>query len=438
MSNFQERLLRAIPGGAHTYSRGADQFPSNAPEILASGKGCYVTDPEKNTFLDYGMALRANILGYADSDIDQAAFKQMQHGNNLTRASLIELEAAETLIDLIPCVEMVKFTKNGSTAVSAAVKIARAATGHTLVARCADHPFFSFDDWFIGSTPLTKGIPETVQQQTLTFPYNDIEALRNLVDEHQGQLACIVLEAATTAHPAPSKTHEGETFLHDVQRLCRQEGIVFILDEMITGFRWHLQGASSYYNISPDLCTFGKAMANGYSVAAVAGKRELMELGNIVETGQERLFLLSTTHGAEMCGLGAFVATVKKLKQRDVIPYIWQFGQQLINEANQLITQHQLQEYIRFDGIPCSPFYLTYDCDKSVSMEYRTLFSQEMIKQGVLMPWLALSYAHGTAELEKTLSALEHTLKVYQQALEQDVSAYLVGESIKPVFRKYN
>ena len=158
--NFQERLLRAIPGGAHTYSRGYDQYPVNAPQILERGKGAYIFNQDGRKFLDYGMALRAVNLGYAESDIDEAAIKQIRNGNNLTRPSFIELEAAELLIDLIDSVDMVKFTKNGSTAVSAAVKLARAFTGRSLVARCAEQPFFSYDDWFISSTPVTKGIPQ--------------------------------------------------------------------------------------------------------------------------------------------------------------------------------------------------------------------------------------------------------------------------------------
>ena len=139
--NYQERLLRAIPGGAHTYSRGYDQYPINAPEILESGKGVYIFDPKGKKYLDYGMGLRAVNLGYAESEIDEAAIKQIRNGTNLTRPSLIELEAAELLIDLIDSVDMVKFTKNGSTAVSAAVKLARAFTGRDLVARCAEQPF---------------------------------------------------------------------------------------------------------------------------------------------------------------------------------------------------------------------------------------------------------------------------------------------------------
>src|SRR3990170_8763163 len=124
--SYQDRLQKAIPGGAHTYSRGFDQFPANAPQILARGKGAYVFDPEGNRFLDYGMALRAVNIGYAEDEIDAAAIEQIKYGNNLTRPSMIELEAAELLVELIDSVDMVKFTKNGSTAVSAAVKLARA------------------------------------------------------------------------------------------------------------------------------------------------------------------------------------------------------------------------------------------------------------------------------------------------------------------------
>ncbi len=148
--NYQERLLRAIPGGAHTYSRGHDQFPTNAPEILERGKGVYIFDPTGKKYLDFGMALRAVNLGYAEDAVDEAAIKQIRNGTNLTRPSMIELEAAELLVGMIDSADMVKFTKNGSTAVSAAVKLSRAYTGRNMVARCAEHPFLSYDDWFIG------------------------------------------------------------------------------------------------------------------------------------------------------------------------------------------------------------------------------------------------------------------------------------------------
>lgn len=438
MLSYKERLLKAIPGGAHTYSRGFDQYPENAPQILKRGKGAYLYDDKENKFLDYGMALRAVNLGYAQEDVDQAAFKQIGFGNNLTRPSLIELEAAEALVDLIDSVDMVKFTKNGSTAVSAAVKLSRAYTDRTLVVRCQDHPFFSYDDWFIGSTPITKGIPEEVIKQTKTFSYNNLESLKKIFEEYPKEIACVVLEPSTLEHPAPSVEVEGETFLHDVKRLCHKYGAVFVLDEMITGFRWDVKGAQHYYNIEADLCTFGKAMANGFSVAAIAGKRDIMKLGSIEFEGEERVFLLSTTHGAEMCGLGAFVETLKFLKIHHVIEHFWSFGEKLKNCFNEVAKEKGVQDYFKAVGLACSPNYLTYNKSGEADLGLRTLFSQEMIKNGVLAPWLALSYAHGEKELEITRNALSHSLEVYAKALDEGVDKYLIGSPIKPVFRKYN
>ncbi|HCE2221271.1 TPA: glutamate-1-semialdehyde 2,1-aminomutase [Vibrio parahaemolyticus] len=439
MSNYKERLLKAIPGGAHTYSRGYDQYPESAPQILSRGKGAYCYDDKGTEYLDYGMSLRAVNLGYANDEVDMAAFEQMRNGNNLTRASLIELQAAELLIDLIDSVDMVKFTKNGSTAVSAAVKLARAYTNRNLVARCAEHPFFSYDDWFIGSTPITKGIPEDTIKQTKMFSYNDINSLKALIEQHPDQFACVVLEPSTMDHPAPSVEVEGETYLHDVQRLCKKHGIVFILDEMITGFRWHIKGAQHYYNIQPDLCTFGKAMANGFSVAAVAGKREIMQLGSIEFAGSERLFLLSTTHGAEMCGLGAFVKTVEYIQKNDTIEHLWDYGQKLTDLMNRKAKEAGVESHFQAGGVPCSPWYMTYGPDGQADLAFRTLFSQEMLKNGVLIPWIALSHSHGEKELEMTEKALEAALNVYKKAIDAgSTEGYLKGDVIKPVFRSIN
>ena len=428
---FSERLNSVIPGGAHTYSRGDDQFPSNAPQILTHGKGCHVFDPDGRRFLDYGMALRAVNIGYAEDEIDESAIRQIRNGNNLTRASTIELEAAEQLVDLIDSVDMVKFTKNGSTAVSAAVKLARAYTGRDLVARCADHPFFSYDDWFIGSTPLTKGVPREIQEQTKLFRYNDLASLEAILNAHPGQFACVVLEPAATDEPK-------DNFLHEVQALCRKHNAVFILDEMITGFRWHLKGAQHLYSIKPDLCTFGKAMANGYSVACVAGKREIMELGSINTPGAERVFLLSTTHGAEMAGLGAFVATLDYLKREGVVEHLWSYGKKLKALMNGLAQSQGIAHSFRAGGIDCSPWYTTLGNDGTVSLALRTLFAQEMVKNGVLMPWIALCHRHGDAELADTERALEAAFRIYRKALDEGPERYLEGSAIKPVFRRYN
>ena len=240
--NYKERLLKAIPGGAHTYSRGFDQFPENAPQILKRGEGAYVYDEDENKFLDYGMALRAVHLGYANKQVNNAAFKQIDFGNNLTRASIIELKAAELLIDIVDSVDMVKFTKNGSTATTAAVKLSRAYTGRTMIARCAENPFFSYDDWFIGSTPVTRGIPQKDIDSIKMFNYNNIESLEKLFDKYPSQIACVILEPAVNEHPK-------DNFLHKVKKLCHKNNAILIFDEMWTGFRWHLKGAEHYYDI---------------------------------------------------------------------------------------------------------------------------------------------------------------------------------------------
>ncbi len=428
---YQDRLLKSIPGGAHTYSRGYDQYPENAPQILEKGSGAYTYDADGNKYLDYGMALRAVNLGYANKEVNQAAIRQIENGNNLTRASIIELEAAELLIDMIDSVDMVKFTKNGSTATTAAIKLSRAYTNRHLVARCAEQPFFSYDDWFIGSTPIKKGIHQSDVDSTKMFNYNNIESLEKLFKEYPNKISCVILEPSSSEHPK-------DNFLHKVKELCHKNGAVFILDEMITGFRWHMKGAQHYYNIEADLCTFGKAMANGFSVAAVAGKRKIMQQGSIEFIGAERLFMLSTTHGAEMSGLGAFVETMKFMKEKKVVEYLWDYGSKLIKLMNDTAKKYGVEKNFISGGVECSPYYLTFDKDGQGSLGLRTLFSQEMIKNGVLIPWIAISYAHGEKELKLTKIALEKTFKVYKKAVDQGYEKYLVGDVIKPVFRKYN
>lgn len=428
---YSKRLNAIIPGGAHTYSRGDDQYPQNAPDILLKGKGCYVWDPTGRKFLDYGMALRAVTIGYAHKPVVDAALKQIRFGNNLTRASVVELEAAELLSKIIPSAEMVKFAKNGSTVTTAAVKLARAYTGRKYIAVCSDQPFFSYDDWFIGSTVVKRGVPDEVANLTVTFHYNDIESAKELFRRYPGQIAGVILEPATMVKPK-------DNFLRKLQALCRKEGAVFILDEMITGFRWHLQGAQTYFSVTPDLCTFGKAMANGFSVAALCGKKEIMNLGGILEEGAERVFLVSTTHGAEMSGLGAFIQTMHEYKKLHVVKHLWDYGTQLMRGINAIAKDLEIENYFCLEGYPCSPYFTAKDGDGTVSLPFRTLYAQEMLKSNILMPWIALSVAHGEEELEKTLTASEKALRIYKKALSDGINRFLTGPSIKPVFRKLN
>lgn len=449
--NFSERLHKVIPGGAHTYSRGDDQFPSNSPSILVRGKGSHVWDPAGNEFIDYGMGLRSVNIGYGNEEVAQAVYEESLKGNNLTRASLTELEAAELICDMIPSADMVKFAKHGSTVTSAAVKLSRAYTGRKYIAIPFEQPFFSFDDWFIGSTVLERGVPQESSHFTLKFNYNDIHSLQRLFDAYPNQIAAVMLEPATTLSPCDAsicsndKNHICATcpnnkthFLHKVKAVCKTEGAVFILDEMITGFRWHLNGAQTFFDIEPDLSTFGKAMANGFAVAALTGKREIMKIGGILEEGTERVFLTSTTHGAEMSALGAFIKTVEILKREHVVDHFWHYGKALTQGMNDIAKELGIENHFYTEGYACSPNYITKDESGNMSLALRTLFSQEMIKRGVLMPYVALSMAHTTSELNQTLDAVSGTLNIYKRALNDGIDTYLHSKVIKPVFRKYN
>lgn len=448
---LRARLHRVIPGGAHTYSRGDDQFPSIAPPVLSRGKGAYVWDTQGQRYLDYGMALRAVTIGYADPRVNAAAIAQIENGVNLTRATEIELEAAEMICDLIPCAEMVKFGKNGSNVTTAAVKIARAYTGRRYVCVPRQHPFFSFDDWFIGVTAIKRGTLADQAATTLVFDYNDLGSLKALFDQYPDQIAAVMLEPSTHIWPheadgrpglppEPDRTPDSYAggFLHQVRDLAHANGALFILDEMITGFRWNLRGAQATFGVEADLATYGKAMANGFSLAAVVGKREFMSVGSTDTPGMERTFLLSSTHGAEMPALGAFVEATRINAADDVPGHLWAYGARLKAGLAEVAGRHDLQDHVFMEGPAIALNYVTRDADGAPSLPMRTLFAQEMLKRGVMMPWLAISKAHGDAELALTMDAFDGALGVYRQALENGVDSRLNGPAIKPVFRTHN
>lgn len=427
---YGQKAHLLIPAGAHTYSRTDEVFPGNAPKIIERSKGVYTWDVDGNKYLDYGMACRSVTVGYDYDRISNAAIVQIHNGNTATKASKIEVEAAEIMCDLFPWVEMVKFAKNGSTVTTAAIKLARAYTGRKYVARCREHAFFSYDDWFIGSTVVTAGIPHEIQDLTLQFSFNNIVSVKSLFEQYKGEIAALIMEPCDTEEPK-------DNFLQDVRELCSEYGVVFILDEMITGFRWDLQGACKYYGVEPDLVTFGKGMANGFSVAALGGKREIMNMGGLIP-GRERVFLISTTHGAEMSSLGALVETIKVYKELKVTDHIWSMGKRLIKGLAEIAEKNNLQDYFYTEGAACSPNLVICGKDKKPSFEYRTVFLYEMMRQGIMMPYIAIAYQHTEKEIEQTLLAAEKAMKLYAAALNDDVNKYLNDNVIRPVFRKYN
>lgn len=430
-NKLRERAKRLIPGGAHTYSKGDDQFPQLSPGFITHGKGAKAWDPDGNEFIDWGMGLRSVCLGHAYEPVLDAVRAQLEKGVNFTRPSLLEADLAELLVDIVPSAEMVKFAKNGSDATTASVRLARAYTGRDMVIRCLDHPFFSVDDWFIGDTPVDAGIPQNTKDLTKNFPFNDADALERLLEDHSGKVACVILEAAATAAPNPG-------FLERVRELATQHNAVLVFDEIITGFRWNLRGAQHYYGVIPDLSTFGKAMANGFSLSAVAGKREIMERGGL-DHPYPRVFLLSTTNGTETHCLAAALKTIQLLRDTSIIEENWQVGKQLREGFNTLAAQHGIGERAKMQGVDISPWYAFYDTEGKIDLALRTLFLQETIRHGVLIPYVAISASHRQNEVTQTLDAVDKALKVVAQAMDKgSVEKFLVGPVIKPVFRKFN
>src|ERR1051325_3875358 len=224
---FTERAHRVIPGGAHTFSRGDDQFPAEGPAGFVRGKGARVWDIAGREFVDWGMGINNVLVGHAEDAIDDAAIAALRNGQAFSRPSPLEVDAAEALLTLFPGMDMVKFGKNGSDANTGAVRLARAITGRQLVAYDASAPFLAIHDWFIGKTVMNAGIPEAVHSLTVPFIYNDVASVERLFAEHPQRLAAVVLEVCRDARPAPG-------FLETLRRLCDAHGTLLVFDEIVT------------------------------------------------------------------------------------------------------------------------------------------------------------------------------------------------------------
>ena len=423
------RARDLIPGGCHTYAKGDDQFPEQAPPFIVRGSGCHVWDMEGREFIEYGMGLRSVTLGHAFPSVVETVKRELEQGSNFTRPSPIEVECAEQFLELVSGMDMVKFCKDGSLAVDGAVRLSRSFTGRDMIAICGDHPFFSTNDWFIGTTELSAGIPDWTRRHTVKFRYNDPASLRALFDQYPGQIACVVMEAARIEEPHPG-------YLQSVKEMAHANGALLVFDEMITGFRWHLNGAQSLYNVTPDLSAFGKALANGFSVSALAGKREIMRLGGN-DHDRERVFLLSTTHGAETHELAAALATMRFYRDHPVVETLYAQGARLRQGVERAIADNGLVGYVDVVSRDCNLLFGTRDADKQPSQPFRTLFMQELVERGVIAPSFVVSYSHSEMDIMRTIDAVSAALRVYRRALENGTQEFLRGRPVKPVFRRY-
>lgn len=430
-NDYRSHIHDLIPGGAHTYSKGDDQFPALSPASITHGKGCRVWDEDGNEYIECLGGLASISLGHAYEPVIDRVAQELKKGNNFSRPSVLEREIAEQFLAMVGSHDMIKFAKNGSVITTAAVKLARAYTGRKLVARPIDHPFYSYDDWFIGSTDVKSGIPSEYSSLTVTYKSDDMASLIALFNQYPDQIACVISE--------PEKMNVlPENYLRDAIDLAHRHGALWIMDEMITGYKTDFPGSMKKYNVVPDMTTWGKGIANGFSFCCLTGKKEVMELGGIRRNGQEKLFLISTTHGGETCSIAAALATLEEFQTKPVLAHNQAIGQLFIDGSKDIIASHGLQHSIKQLQFNWHASLGYFDQEGNNSFGLRTLFHQELIRHGVLFQGIFCpNFAHTEQDVQHVLDAMNEACVIYKKGLEEGYASYLVGEPIKPVFRKY-
>lgn len=427
---YRNKIHDLIPGGAHTYSKGDDQFPLLAPAAIARGKGAHVWDVDGNEFLDCSMGLTSVSLGHSYEAVNEAIRRELEGGVNFQRPSFREMEMAEAFLGIVPGHDMIKFAKNGSTVTTAAVKLARAFTGRKYVAFPSDHPFYSYDDWFIGKTACNKGVPEEFANLSLTFTSTDLTTLKELFEKYPGQIACVISE------PEKSYVHD-PLYVKNLVEICHANGALYIMDEMITGFKTDFPGCFSKFGVVPDMATWGKGIANGFSFCALTGIKEVMELGGIRKKNAEKVFLISSTHGGETISFAACMATINEFKTRNVIAHNHSIGKYFSTKAQQIVASKELQKHVEVVASHWMPMFIFKDIQGKPCPGLRTLALQEMIHRGVLFQGIFIPcFSHKESDVDYFMGALEETLDVYKKGLEAGYQKYLKGEPAKPVFRK--
>lgn len=365
------QLFRAelsIPLGSQTFSKSKTQYPVGISPLYASkSKGAYLWDIDDNKYIDLVNSLAAVTLGYGDKGLQKSILKQLKLGVSLSLPTKIESEVAELVIDLVPSAEMVRFSKNGSDATSAAIRLARAFTGRDQIVACGYH---GWHDWYIGTTSRNKGIPAPVSALTHNFQFNNIESLKNALTLSEGKVAAVIIEPMNDTYPQPG-------FLEEVQTLAKKAGAVLIFDEVITGFRFSKGGAQELFNVTPDLSTFGKGIANGFPLSAVVGRREIMkEMENV---------FISGTFGGELLSLTAAKYVLQKHQKNEICEDLINKGTLLSDLTNELIDSFGLSNVVSLSGHPTWKFLKWNKSYEYSAAEIKTFFMQEIFQEGVLV-----------------------------------------------------
>lgn len=416
---FYDRAAKVIPLATQTFSKSSQQWVRGAAPLFAdSAKGCRFTDLDGNTYIDYVLGLLPIVLGYRDPDVDAAIEAQLERGITFSMPHPLEAEVAERLVRLIPCAEMVRFGKNGSDATTAAIRLARAHTGRDKVA-IASSGYHGWHDWYIGTTTRDLGVPEAVKALSVGFDLNDPDRLESLLADDG--VAAVIIEPTGAHPPAPG-------VLERVRALTEKHGTLLVFDETITGFRTDLHGAQGRFGVTPDLATFGKAMANGMPVSAIVGRAEVMRL-------MEQIFF-SATFGGEALSLAAAAATMDKLERENGVPRIAATGAELMARLNAAFDDTGFGGLLRFGGEGWWP-RLAVTKPPVEPLLLNSLLRQEFNAQGLFLgAGLNLCLAHcDSTVLDETGQRARAALAVVRGALDSaDPEKHLRGKRLQPVF----
>ncbi len=415
-----ERELKVSPLAAQTYSKSYRYFCNGfAPNYMDYGQGCYIYDVDGNKFIDFMCALGPITIGYNDPNVNEAVIKQVNKFASGSLQSELEMELAEKLCDIIPCAEMVRFVKNGSDATTAAVRLARAYTGKDVVLMSGYH---GMHDWSIGATENHKGIPEVVRKLTKSFIYNDLNDLENKLKSND--VAAVILE------PIQSNGPIGD-YLEAVKELTHRYNAILIFDEVVSGFHYALGGAQELFGVVPDLVAFGKGMANGYPISAVAGRRDLLKQ---IEDG----VFVSTTFGGDSVSMAAALETIKILERPGFYDHILKIGTLLHDGMMARIKKFGLEKILSVSGLPqhCG---LTFEDYGSLSyLDVQSVFSQTMVDNGIIIFAIYfLNMNHSESEVRVFLDAIDKSFELIRMAVDRDsVKDILRGGKVDPVFKR--
>lgn len=407
-----EQAEKIIMNGTQLYSK----MPSVgvkgvSPIYFVKGDGVYAWDLEGNRYIDYTMGIGASFVGYNNPKVKEAILQQLDVGTVFSLPSPLEVKAAETLTEIIPCAEMVRFLKTGSAATQAAVRIARAYSGREKVIRGHYH---GWHEWCMADTEKSGGIPSMYKDTVFEVKYNDFDAVKQIFEEYQNEIACMIIEPFETELPK-------DNYLHKLRELTKENGALLIFDEIVTGFRFALGGGQEYFGVVPDLATFGKAMGGGMPLSAVVGKREIME------NAKDKIFV-SSTFGGEMLSLAAFLAVVDILKTEPVYDKIFKIGNRIRDEFNNLAKKHGSK--IECVGLGPRLDFKYRNMQGGKDEQVKTLFMQEVVKRGVFFVWNMLpSYKVSDEDINYTLKVFDEALRITAKAeKEGKVSKLLEGE----------